>query len=134
MILEGGVVDKGVHQFHTGMVVGVRGKTRSSGDAFEALEIIYPGFAPFKAPLQPKNGEKRLLALVSGVEYSHPDYNPVSLDMLSSFIEGYLGAGADQEKSGRIVRLMMVGNIFYPSAQDKMSENDLMLRKKSERN
>jgi len=90
----------------TGTIIGVKGKLLS-GDTFNVEQVFLPGFAPQK-PL-PIAEEEKWVAFISGMEFGRSTIR-LPLQLAQDYLTGYLG-DAEQNKSAKIVRLVIAGNI-----------------------
>jgi len=94
------------NELATGTIIGVRGKLLR-GEIFDVEEVFLPDFAPQK-PL-PILQEEKWVAFISGTEFGRSAIR-LPLQLAQDYLTGYLG-DAEENKSAKIVRLFIAGNI-----------------------
>ncbi|KAK9716935.1 DNA polymerase delta small subunit Cdc1 [Basidiobolus ranarum] len=98
-------------QLVTGIVVGVLGIERSSGE-LDIVDICFPNMLPQEPKAIPTSPESKYVALISGLDIGDSKTSPLSLEMLQEYLTGELGGVEEQSFSSKIVRVIFAGNVL----------------------
>jgi len=93
----------------TGCIISVLGSETTSGD-FETIGICLPEMAPQRPRQVPGGGEKKYVAIASGLNISGNLHESYEVHLLQEFLTGELLSGNGLEESASIVRLIIAGN------------------------
>jgi len=122
-----------INYLYTGMVVAFIGEV--TNQEFKASEMVIPG--PAKGTPLPQqmcnSGEKRWVVMISDLQYSDYGHKNIALQMVSDWVEGYMGDQGDEDDGSKVVRMIIAGNTMSPNEADKMDDISLALRSRKQR-